>query len=301
VSSWCELLLREKSIIRGKWQGNRYEIVRKLGSGANGNVYLVIAAGGRKQALKISAEWQVLQSEINILQTLHFGEGHQYVLDADEVELAGELCAFYVMRWVDGCDLRTFVRDHGRDWLLPLGTQMLRQLRHLHLQGYAFCDLKAENVLVERHGRVQLIDYGGVTAFGCSLRQYTEQTDRGFWRAGERVAAADYDWFAFAILCIDCIVPKSLQRLATIPHNERSVTVLLKLVEQEAELASLRSFLRHALKGSFGSPDRALDVWHSTRLTKSVSPISRTMSSWLKIIFACSILLFIWTILYVIP
>ncbi len=301
MSSWCQLLLREKTIIRGKWHGNRYEIVRALGKGANGNVYLVKTADGSKRALKISAEWQVLQSEINVLQTLHFSNGHRYVLDADEFELAGELCAFYVMKWVDGCDLRTYVQHHGRDWLVPLGTQMLRQLRELHLQGYAFCDLKAENVLVERHGRLQLIDYGGVTAFGRSLRQYTEQTDRGFWRAGERIASADYDWFAFAMICIDCIVPKSLQQLAAKPHGERSLATLLQLVEQETALVALRPFLRGALRGRFGSLDSALVAWQSMRRQTTVMPLPKSFSSWLKITFACSILLFICTILYVIP
>ena len=59
-----------------------------------------------------------------------------------------------------------------------------------------------ENVIVADYGHVELVDYGGVTAVGKSIRQFTEIYDRGYWNAGSR--AADASMIYFLSLCCAC-------------------------------------------------------------------------------------------------
>jgi len=302
VKTWCELLLREHSIICGKWNGIRYKVVRLLGKGANGTVYLVTRERDeRRVALKIATDSLTLQSEINVLRSLRFVDRSQYVLDSDDVELAGHVHGFYVMKWIDGTDWFTFLKRSGRDWLAPLGSQLLQQLHALHQQGYVFADLKGENVLVGRHGKLELIDYGGVTPFGRSLRQYTERMDRGYWRAGDRTADPQYDLFAFAIICIDFLASSAFAKLTAKPYEARSPDSLLHIVQTEPAIYPIRSILRKILLGEYRSAQTVLDDWQSVHRRHVLLPIARSYTKWLKITFACSILLFICTIIYVIP
>ncbi|HEX6922943.1 MAG TPA: protein kinase family protein, partial [Bacillales bacterium] len=55
------------TVIRGKWHHCRYRIVRPLGQGANGNVYLAESSGGQV-AVKIGRESMSITSEVNVLK-----------------------------------------------------------------------------------------------------------------------------------------------------------------------------------------------------------------------------------------
>jgi len=54
------------TVIIGKWNRHRYEIVRMLGSGANGVVYLAESSFGLT-AIKISIDSVSIISEVNVL------------------------------------------------------------------------------------------------------------------------------------------------------------------------------------------------------------------------------------------
>ena len=68
---------------------------------------------------------------------------------------------------------------------------------------------------------MELVDYGGVTAFGKGIRQFTEIYDRGYWNAGTRVSDAGYDLFSYGVLCVQMFADRALYRLTaeTLPQN----------------------------------------------------------------------------------
>jgi serine/threonine-protein kinase len=57
--------------IKGKWNGKRYIIVRALGQGATGNVYLADSSEGNV-AIKLSENSMAITSEVNVLK--HFSK-----------------------------------------------------------------------------------------------------------------------------------------------------------------------------------------------------------------------------------
>ena len=124
------------------------------------------------------------------------------------------------MRYVRGEALHHFIRRQGTDWTLLVGLRLLQKLAQLHQAGWVFGDLKPQNVLVSDYGQVELIDYGGVTSIGRSVKQFTEWYDRGFWNGGSRTADGTYDVFAFALLLIHVLEGSTqvagCRRIATI-------------------------------------------------------------------------------------
>ncbi|MBO7748651.1 serine/threonine protein kinase [Paenibacillus sp. MWE-103] len=283
--------------IRGKWKQGTYRVERPLGEGANGKVFLV-ERHRQLYALKIGADAVDLQSEVNVLQAIAGQKRRQgnkagaFLVDVDDFQAAdGKDYPFYVMRYIKGLTLGDYLERQGKEWLPVVGFHLLGKLAELHEAGWAFGDLKLENVIVEDYGRPELVDYGGATAFGKGVRQFTEIYDRGYWNAGSRTADAGYDLFSFAVLCVQLHEGRRLSQLSAglLPQN-RTQEELARLAASSSHLKPLSGWLRKAFYGEFRSAREAASAWqqwmHGPRRTRSraAAPAPR----WMKGLFALS-------------
>nr|WP_157261137.1 serine/threonine protein kinase [Paenibacillus wynnii] len=300
------------TVIQGKWRGNRYLVERVLGKGANGTVYLVQREGRRdRYALKIGYDTLDLQSEINALTSLQScrkrNEYHarretplsSYLLEADDFS-DGSNVPFYVMRYIEGRPLHHFLSKHGPSWIGLVGLKLLDKLRGLHECGFVFGDLKPENVMVSDYGEAELIDFGGVSPLGKSVKQFTEWHDRGFWNAGSRTADEAYDLFSFAVLCLRLLDEGGLKTAASQLPQTRSVEELLKLTRHLPN-RKLASWLNLALQSGFSDSKQACDVWKEhVYNSRAVKPTGMKTPRWLKNSFAFSLFVLVFTIYWVI-
>lgn len=299
------------TVITGKWRGNRYVVERMLGRGANGTVYLVQREGRRERyALKIGNDTLELQSEINVLTTLQSCRKRSefrarresplssYLLESDDFK-EGQSVPFYVMRYVEGKPLHLFLAKNGTAWLGLVGLKLLEKLQMLHECGFVFGDLKPENVMVSNYGEAELIDYGGASPVGRSVKQFTEWHDRGFWNAGSRTGDENYDLFAFAVLCLRLLNEDGLKAAAKQLPQTRSADELMKLARSLPD-KKLSSWLCLALKGGFPGSAEAAAIWkthiYSTR--KQPKDVMAT-PRWLKRAFGLSLFVLAFTIYWV--
>ncbi|MFD0677120.1 MULTISPECIES: protein kinase domain-containing protein [unclassified Paenibacillus] len=288
--------LHTGKIIIGKWNKAQYRVERMLGAGANGKVYLVMK-GKLQYAMKIGFDAVDHQSEINALKELSKSNTsfRHYLLDVDDYEENGVNLPFYVMRYIKGQSMTDFIWRNGRDWIGLIGTNMLRKLVELHGQAYIFGDIKVQNMLVSGYGDVELIDFGGVTAKGRSVKQFTEVYDRGYWGAGTRSADEAYDLFAFAVLIISSVETeqrmKGMDKL--LPQN-RSVDILINMLQSNPALRQVAPMLRKALLGQYSTSKQALADWRRQGYGKPslTAPKKGSLSSLLKLCFTLSLLMF---------
>jgi serine/threonine-protein kinase len=310
VNTWCKLLLRNGSLIQGKWHGQSYRVIRSIGEGMNGAVYQVeqtatCRAGSQQRqpvyALKIGFDPLIIQSEINMMRKLGLDHQRQYLIDADDAEMAGQTFSFCVVLYVEGLRFQDFLRSKGYEWLPVIGTSLLQKMVYIHRRGYVFGDLKSEHSLIGSYGQVRLIDYGGVTPIGHSIRQFTPHYDRGYWNAGSRRADEAYDLFSFAILCLESVSPDQFSKACRMPSTQRHLSTLVNIAEQEPRLQPFVPFLRQAWKGTFLNSQQAYEHWLTITRHPLQPNISRRMGLLLKIVFTCSILVFICTLVIVMP
>ncbi len=140
-----------------------FEVVGTLGQGGMGVVYRARElASGREVALKVLLDpshptrLQRFRREAELTASLEH-EGVVRVLDAGDLE--GR--PFIAYELVDGA---TTLADDP--WIQPLRTRVerirdaARALGHAHAQGIVHRDVKPENVLVSRDGRVKVADFG---------------------------------------------------------------------------------------------------------------------------------------------
>lgn len=298
------------TVITGKWRGNRYVVNRLLGQGANGTVYLVQREGRREQyALKIGYDALDLQSEINVLTSLqscrkrreHIQRREKsapFLFESDDY--GDGAIPFYVMQYVEGKPLHHFLSRMGPSWLGLVGMQLLEQLREVHSCGFVFGDLKPENVMVSDYGRTRLIDFGGASPLGRSVKQFTEWHDRGFWNAGGRSGDEGYDLFAFSVLCLRLLHEPELKQAARQLPQTRSVDDLLRIASG-MENRKLGLWIKAALRGEFAGSGQARDAWkrhvHHERPRHTET---RATPRWLSLAFTASLFLLAFTLLWVI-
>ncbi|MNX04747.1 Serine/threonine-protein kinase PrkC [compost metagenome] len=141
---------------------NRYDVIRLLGEGGMGSVYLAQdRTADRQVALKVARDplsperFEHLKHEFWLMTRLH----HPNLVEAYDYGRLDDGSPYLTMEVVEGKAL---------DETLPLSPEQVRDvaiqtaraLGYIHAQGFVHCDVKPENLRVMPDGRVKLMDFG---------------------------------------------------------------------------------------------------------------------------------------------
>ncbi|MFP7495457.1 serine/threonine-protein kinase [Terribacillus saccharophilus] len=253
--------------LSGKWHQGSYPLIRKLGSGAIGSVYLTEMKGAYA-ALKISDKRTSMTMEVKVLQSLKKVQGHLLgpcLFDTDDyVSPSGKLYTFYVMEYIEGSRLDSYIKVKGMEWLPILLLGLLEDLDQLHRAGWVFGDLKLDNLVVsENPVRLRWVDVGGTTQQGRAIKEYTEFYDRGHWGMGSRKAEPSYDLFALAMTSLEIVNGRRFSK------GEAPKVTLNKAIKLAGKL---RPTLEKALEGKYtDSAGMKKDLMRLLMKTKSPS------------------------------
>lgn len=238
------------TVIFGKWHQQKYKIVRELGSGANGIVYLA-EHNGTQVALKMSDNGLSITSEVNVLKSFAKVQGSSLgpsLLDVDDWQSNQGKISFYVMEYIHGPNLLSFIAQKGRSWTVVLLLQLLNDLDLLHQNGWVFGDLKPENLIVTGPPtRIRCIDVGGTTIQGRAIKEFTEFYDRGYWGLGSRKAEPSYDLFAVGMVMINTAYPSRFSK------KTGGIVQLREAIRQKPELVPFEKVITRALEGGYHS------------------------------------------------
>jgi eukaryotic-like serine/threonine-protein kinase len=157
---------------------DRYRILRKLGEGGMGSVYLAEHVVIQKKfALKVLAPELARRADLvaRFLQEARSASriSHENVIDISDFGQSPDGLVYIAMEFLDGKDLGEIVRSQGamawrdaRDIVL----QICRALRAAHDKGIVHRDMKPENIfLVHREGQphfVKILDFGIAKVMG---------------------------------------------------------------------------------------------------------------------------------------
>ena len=174
-------------------QIGEYEIVRLLGSGGMGSVYLARHTKlGREVALKVLATHRLadprmqsrFESEMRAVGRL----SHPNIVTAhDAREIEGT--AVLVTEFIDGLDLGQLV-DAGGPLRTPDACEIVRlvavAMQYTHEQGFVHRDIKPSNIMLSRTGEVKLLD------LGIARFQYGDPDRMEITGTGQAMGTADY-------------------------------------------------------------------------------------------------------------
>ena len=144
----------------------RYEVVRELGHGAFGKVYLAKDPNlEREVAVKVPNE-----------KTVHEGGGideilaearavakldHPNIVPVFDYGITEDGCCFIVSKYVRGKELRNEIRKGiEQDRAAFLTSKLAGALHAAHKQGIVHRDVKPGNIIIDRQGEPHLLDFG---------------------------------------------------------------------------------------------------------------------------------------------
>lgn len=166
---------------------HKYEVLRTIGSGRTGTVYLVKDLHlNRLAAVKESTE-EFLLAETELLKEAEH-PGLPAIYDCFKEQ--GH--TFLVMEYVEGMTLRKYLEKHGRvpeRQAVKWAAELCRILGYLHSRQPAviYRDLKPENIMIRQDGRLKLIDLGGTLQAACGR-------EKEAWCAGTPGYAPPEQW-----------------------------------------------------------------------------------------------------------
>lgn len=238
------------TVIKGKWHHHSYTIIKELGYGANGIVYL--AQNQHNQvALKMSDNSFSITSEVNVLKSFAKVQGSflgPSLLDVDDWETNSGKVSFYVMEYIKGPNFLTFIQQKGHSWVSVTILQLLSDLQTLHENGWVFGDLKPENLIVTGPPpRVRCIDVGGTTIQGRAIKEFTEFYDRGYWGLGSRRAEPTYDLFSVAMIIMNTAYPNRFNKVGG------GTGQLREMIRKKTDLLPFERLLMNAFTGTYNS------------------------------------------------
>jgi len=170
----------------------KYQIVRQLGAGGMGTVYLAVDSQLKRTiALKVLPKERTendtlvrrFEAESQAAAQLKH-ENIVTVYDAGRID--GHL--YIALEFVEGTDVHELVAKRGP---LPLKRsvnyvkQIAHALEHLHKRGFVHRDIKPSNILVTREGLAKLTDMG-------LARAVDESLESNITREGTTVGTVDY-------------------------------------------------------------------------------------------------------------
>ena len=157
---------------------DRYRVIRKLGEGGMGSVYLAEhVVIEKKFALKVLAPELARRADLvaRFLQEARSASriGHENVIDIMDFGQSPDGLVYIAMEFLDGKDLGEIVRtQEAMEWhdARDIVLQICRALRAAHEKGIVHRDMKPENIfLIQREGQphfVKILDFGIAKVMG---------------------------------------------------------------------------------------------------------------------------------------
>src|SRR5690606_41713907 len=97
--------------IKGKWKGKEYKVIKLIGKGNFGKVYMVKDIMGQVRTMKISKDTLSITNEYNSMIALKELNFIPNVYDFDDWEYNGDVFHYIVMEYIPGINLKELINN----------------------------------------------------------------------------------------------------------------------------------------------------------------------------------------------
>lgn len=151
----------------GNVLGNRYRILREIGSGGMAKVYLAEDIKGN-ELVAVKVLYPQFSEDISFIQRFNREAKLASTLTDPHIVRVLDYGAdrdlhYLVMEYIEGRDLHDVLREKGRfDWKFALEVidQLATALEHAHAHGVVHRDIKPQNLMLNESGLLKVLDFG---------------------------------------------------------------------------------------------------------------------------------------------
>ncbi|MCF6464562.1 protein kinase domain-containing protein [Clostridium sp. Cult2] len=233
--------------IRGKWNGKEYKLINIIGSGSFGKVYGAIDENGNIRAIKISKDLLSITNEYNAMVKLNGLDFIPRAYDFDDWWIGGETFHFIVMDYIHGNNLKeiSIHKEISSKTVFKIGLILANILRRINILGYRYTDVKLENIIIDKKGKVYFIDFGSLTEIGMPTKEYTPTYNINSWGIKNYYNQETIMLFSITMIMVSLIGRKEYNPL--IFNLEQIIEQVHRLTLKRKEI----QFLINGLKGKF--------------------------------------------------
>ncbi len=147
--------------------GNRYKIIEKIGTGGMSNVYRAKDTSlNREVAIKVLKEEYAndtaFVTKFRAEAQAAAGLEHPNIVNVYDVGKEGELY-YIVMEHIEGITLKTYISKKGQlsyNEVISIAIQVGRGIEAAHKKGIIHRDIKPQNIMISKEGKVKVTDFG---------------------------------------------------------------------------------------------------------------------------------------------
>jgi len=154
----------------GKMLAGRYRIIRKLGEGGMGLVYLAEDTELENEKVAIKFIPPTLAGNVRAIKNLKKEAqtsrqlSHHNIVRLHDLHTDGHQ-KFLVMEYIEGKTLEQALTEKENDRftleeLLPIAEQIAASLEYAHKRKVLHRDIKPSNIMIAKDGSVKLLDFG---------------------------------------------------------------------------------------------------------------------------------------------
>lgn len=200
--------IKAGDIIRGRWNKKSYLVIKKIGEGGLGSVFLTrCLEDGQEYAVKLFSNMMNAAREYRLFKEFSHVQCIPHIYELDDV-LSPEQSGFIVMEYVHGDNLRDVLKNCRFTLRNVIGfaVVLLKVFGEFHRKGYVYTDIKPENIMIDRDKKLlRIVDIGGLVKVHMGVKEYTPRYDRASWGYGSRKADEAYDLFGLGILLLELL------------------------------------------------------------------------------------------------
>lgn len=220
---------------------NRYEVLDKLGSGSTSKVYLVRNyEDGKKYAMK-AGDKELLRQEAELYK-IWIHPAFPYFKEYFE-----DTYGYLIMEYIEGITLQRWIEKRGKvsetvaQFII---SDILHILQFLHRQSppIIYCDVKPENIMVDKNGKLRMIDFGGAVRSRYKVGTYGYAAPEQFWEGENLTPACDIyatgKLLAFLLTGKDpCIPPYDMLQFCE--KNRKITAKMCEVIQRSIAVNSL--------------------------------------------------------------
>lgn len=214
--------------IVGKWNKNKYRVLKKVGQGGCGTIYKVKDQRGNTKAIKVSDDVNAVTREFHMMKKLSDLRTIPNVYEIDDYVIGHKTFYFFVMEFIEGKNLKEIIRKSNIDEreVVGVGIVIGEMMKEIGNKGYAYTDIKLENILIDtKRKRMIFIDFSGVVDKEWGLKEYTPAYNMISWGMKRNYNHVDGTIFAITMVIISMMLRKEFNPLT---NNLSEIVVHIK-------------------------------------------------------------------------
>ena len=248
--------MEEKTILN-----RRYEILRTIGQGGMAEVFLAHdILLDREVAIKVLRD-QFVADKALVEQFRREAKSaaklkHPYIINVYDVVSEGDK-EYIVMEYVEGITLKDYLQDNklSVSAVLEIGVRLADALQHAHSKNIIHCDIKPQNILVDKNLNPRIADFGIAKMVSNQTMVYTSTVMGSVHylspeQATGRQVTASSDVYSLGVVLFEMLTGK-------VPFDGNTA-VAVAMMHAEKQVPPLSDYLADVPEGLQAILDKAL-------------------------------------------